>query len=61
MTRTLETEKGKRRKQMKYLVEKFNAEKRERTFGVYNQNAMDKYDDSACFNDVVEAAQGKGE
>ena len=46
---------------MKYLVEKFNAEKRERTFGVYNQNAMDKYDDSACFNDAVEAAQGKGE
>ena len=36
---------------MKYLVEKFNAEKRERTFGVYNQSAVDKYDDSACFND----------
>ena len=34
---------------MKYLVEKFNAEKRERTFGVYNQNAMDKYDDNVRF------------
>lgn len=50
---------------MKYLVEKFNAEKRESTFGIYNQSAVYKYHDSACFNDdakdAVEAAQGKGE
>lgn len=35
---------------MKYLVEKFNAEKRKSTFGVYHQSAVDKYDDSAWFN-----------
>lgn len=35
---------------MKYLVETFNAEKRESTFGVYNQSAVDKYDDAAWFN-----------
>lgn len=35
---------------MKYLVEKFNAEKRESTFGVYNQSAVNEYDDSAWFN-----------
>ena len=37
---------------MKYLVEKFNADKRESTYGVYNQSAVDNYDYSA---------QGKGE
>ena len=40
---------------MKYLVEKFNAETRESTFGVYNQSAVDEYDDSACFNDDAKA------
>lgn len=35
---------------MKYLVEKFDAEKRESTFGVYGASAVDVYDDGAYFD-----------
>ena len=35
---------------MKYLVEKFNEETCESTFGVYGSSAVEKFDDSALFD-----------
>lgn len=42
---------------MKYLVEKFNEETCESTFGVYGSSAVDKFDDSACFNNDYRNAE----
>jgi hypothetical protein len=44
---------------MKYLVEKFNEETCESTFGVYGSSAVDKFDDSAWFNNDYRNAENE--